>query len=233
MHGVEISSPEPEWMQEFMAPGQEEVDRAIEQVDAEIEALEERRENLLCEREEVRRPLALLYQSGDALEEAVWSALEALGAEVERPDKGSNLEDGWATVRLGEDVLEFVLEIKGEEKQHFGFKSLRQLTDWISNGIDRDGKEYKGLMVGTGSRTRHPKWREWPFNNNFASNAKQRRHAAIRSEDLYVAYLPDRRDELERETFWRCLHATRGPVDMRPYWRKLTPEEVRQLGTIE
>ncbi len=29
MHGVEISAPEPEWMEEFVAPGQEDVDRAI------------------------------------------------------------------------------------------------------------------------------------------------------------------------------------------------------------
>ena len=52
-----------------------------------------------------------------------------------------------------------MLEIKGEEKEHFGFKSLRQLTDWISDGIDSEDKEYKGLMVGNGSRTRPPRWR--------------------------------------------------------------------------
>ena len=230
MHGVEISSPEPGWSEDLVAPGQEEIDRAIAETDAGVEALLERREELLREREEARRPLDLLYQTGDALEEAVWSVLEALGAEVERPEKGLNAADGWATVRLGEDVLEFVLEIKGEEKEHFGFKSLRQLTDWISDGIDREGKEYKGLMVGNGSRTRPPRWRVWPFNSNFVGNAEKRRHAAIRSEDLYVLYLLDRRDEFDREGFWHALHGTRGPFDARPYREKLTAQEAEQLA---
>lgn len=231
IHGVEISSPEPAWIEDFAAPGQEGIDGAITETDAAVEALLERREELLREREESRRPLELLYQTGDALEEAVWFVLEALGAEVKRPERGLNEADGWATVRLGRDTLEFVLEIKGEEKEHFGFKSLRQLTDWISDGIDSEGKEYKGLMVGNGSRTRPPRWRVWPFNSNFAGNAQKRRHAAIRSEDLYVLYLLDRRDEFDREGFWRELHGTRGPFDARPYREKLTPAEKEQLAS--
>jgi hypothetical protein len=232
MFGVELSAPEPEWIGAFRAPGQEEVDETIAEIDAQIETLLERREELLCEREEVRRPLGLLYQTGDALEEAVWSVLEALGAEVERPEKGSNLEDGWVTVRLGDDVLEFVLEIKGVDREHFDFKGLRQLTDWVSNGIDLRGKEYKGLLVGNSSLTQPPRRRVWPFNNNFVGNAEKRRHAAIRSEDLYVLYLLNRRGELDREEFWRKLYETRGPFDMRPHRKKLTAEEVEQLENL-
>lgn len=232
VHGVETSAPEPEWIEDFVAPGQREIDGAIAETDAEVEALLQRREELLREREEARRPLELLYQTGDALEEAVWSVLEALGAAVKRSEKGLNASDGWASVRLGGDVLEFVLEIKGEEKEHFGFKSLRQLTDWISEGIDSEGKEYKGLMVGNGSRTRPPRWRVWPFNSNFVGNAEKRRHAAIRSEDLYVLYLLDRRGELDREGFWRALHETRGPFDARPYREKLTAAEAERLASV-
>ena len=229
--GVEISAPEPEWIGAFAAPGQAEVDGAIAKVQDDIAALTERRGDLLRKREEVRRPLALLYQTGDALEEAVWSAMEALGAEVvRRPEKGRNAADGRATVRLGNDTLEFVLETKGETGKHFGFESLRQLADWISDAIDRGDAPPKALMVGNGSRKRPPKLREWPFNHNFASNARKRGHAAIRSEDLYVAYVLDRRGALDREGFWKMLHAAHGPVDMGAYREKLAPEEADQLG---
>lgn len=232
MFGVEMSAPEPEWIEAFQAPGQEEVNEAIAETDAQIEALLEQREEMLREREEVRRPLGLLYQTGDALEQAVWSVLEALGAEVERPEKGSNLEDGWVSVRFNEDVLEFVLEIKGVDREHFDFKGLRQLTDWVSNGIDLRSKEYKGLLVGNSSLKRPPRWRVWPFNNNFVGNAEKRRHVAIRSEDLYILYLLDRRGELDREEFWRKLYETHGPFDMRPYRKKLTAEEAEQFENL-
>lgn len=43
--------------------------------------------------------MALLYQTGDALEEAVWSAMESLGDEVERPEKGANAADGYGPPR--------------------------------------------------------------------------------------------------------------------------------------
>lgn len=229
VHGVEAFAPEPGWVESFVAPGQGEIDEAIASVDAEIGALSERREGLLREREAARRPLGLLYQTGDALEEAVWSAMESLGGEVERPEKGANAADGLVTVRLGDEALEFVLEIKGEKNEHLGIKGLRQLADWVSDAIDRGDAPPKALMVGNGSRTRHPRLRAWPFNHNFVTNARRRGHAAVRSEDIYVALLLDRRSELDREPFWRELHATRGPFDARDYRAKLTAEEAEQL----
>lgn len=233
MHGVEISAPEPGWVEGFTAPGQREIDDAIAHTDAEIAAFARRREELLRDREDARRPLGLLYQTGDALEDAVWSALEALGAEVERPEKGTNLADGRATVRLGDEALEFVLEIKGEQRQEFGIKGLRQLADWINDAIDRGEDPPKALMVGNGSRATHPRLRGWPFNHNFVTNARRRGHAAVRSEDLYVAYLLDRRGELDRESFWKKLHETRGPVDTREYRKKLTGAEAEQLQVAD
>jgi hypothetical protein len=97
--GAYISAPEPEWVAEYVAPGQEEVDREIDDLEARIAGLIRDRERKVEERAEVRMPLKLLYETGPKLEEAARSVMESLGAEVERPVEERNKEDGW--VRSG------------------------------------------------------------------------------------------------------------------------------------
>ncbi len=232
IYGVEISAPEPEWVEALEAPGQKAVDGSISEIDARLRELEAEREDRLRKRRRIRRPLALLYQTGDALEEAVWLVLEQLGAEVERPPEGENRADGWVSVRLEDETLEWVLEIKGEDKDHFGFKPLRQLGNWIADAVESTGKPYKGLMVGNSSRTQPPSRRIWPFNSNFLNQSRSMRHAVIRSQDLYVVYLLDSRGELDREGFWRGLFDAEGPLDVARYWAKLDEEEAEQLGAF-
>ncbi len=54
--------------------------------------------------------------------------------------------------------------------------------------------------------------------------------AAVRTEDLYVVYLLDRTGRLpDRDEFWRALFGVEGPLDARPYRKRLTEEEREQL----
>lgn len=134
--GVEVSAPEPEWISEFVAPGQEEVDRELVGLEDRIREMIEEHDRKVEERAEVREPLKLLYETGAALEVSVRFVLEALGAEVEWPPKEErNKEDGWVTVRVGDEILEGVLEVKGIKNKHFDWDGLRQLTDWIERGM--------------------------------------------------------------------------------------------------
>ena len=77
-----------------------------------------------------------------------------------------------------------------------------------------------------------PKVRLWPFNPNWVGDARLYEFAAIRSEDLYVLYLLDRTNRLDRDGFWRELFSTKGPFDMSPYRKKLTVVEKDQLENL-
>lgn len=230
--GADVSAPEPEWVAEYVAPGQEEVDREIDELEARIEGLIRDHDGKIEERAEVRNPLKLLYETGAALEEAVRFVLEALGAEVEPPGEDRTNEDGWVTVRVGDETFDGVLEVKGVKTKHFNLEGLRQLTDWIERGRTHRRKTYTGLFVGNSSREDPPRRRIWPFNKNWVEQAEMRGYAAIRTEDLYALYLLDRTGMLNREEFWRELFSTKGPFDMRPHRKKLTAEEHGQLENI-
>jgi hypothetical protein len=229
--GVDVSAPEPEWIAEFVAPGQEQIDDELSQLNTQIDELIEQFNSKVEERDEVRKPLKLLYESGGALEEAVWSVLEELGAGVERPEV-RNKEDGWITVVVGDETLEGVLEVKSTDKQHFTIGGLRQLYEWIERGITFRQKQYTGLFVGNSSIKEPPRARPWPFHKNWIESAELRQFAAIRSEDLYVLYLLDCTDRFDRDEFWRRLFSTTGAFDMRPYRKKLTDEENQHLGEL-
>ena len=116
--GADVSAPEPGWLSGFIAPGQEEINREIAELDGRIRGLIDEHDQKIGEWEEVRKPLKLPYETGGALEEAVWSVLGELGAEVERPEDRTK-EAGWIFVRVGDETLEGVLEIKGVGGRHF------------------------------------------------------------------------------------------------------------------
>lgn len=228
---VDVSAPEPEWVSEFVVPGQEKVDSQIAELRSRIEEMIEEHDRKVEKRAEVREPLKLLYESGMALEEAVWAVLEALGAEVERPEERTN-EDGWIVVQVGDETFEGVLEIKGVKGGHFNLEGLRQITDWIERGMTFREKRYFGIFVGN-SAIKNPPWRRiWPFNHNWARQAEMRGYAGIRSEDLYVLYLLDQTSRLDRDQFWRELFSTKGPFDMRAYRERLTDVEEDQMANL-
>jgi len=230
--GVEVSAPEPAWIAEFKALGQEEVDQDLAELEARIEELIGDHDRKVEERSQLREPLKLLYETDPPLEEAARSVMEALGAEVEWPGEESNRADGWVTVRVGDQTFEGVLEVKGVKTKHFDFEGLRQLTDWIHHGINSRRKKYTGIFVGNSSREDPPRRRIWPFNKNWVEQAEMHGYAAVLTGELYVLYLLDRTGRLNRAEFWRQLFSTKGPFDMRPYHEALTGEEKEQFGHL-
>jgi hypothetical protein len=209
--GVEVSAPEPAWIAEFKAPGQEEVDQDLAELEARIEELIGDHDRKVEERSQLREPLKLLYETGPPLEEAARSVMESLGAQVEWSREERDKADGWVTVRVGDQTFEGVLEVKGVKTKHFGFEALRQLTDWVHHGVSSRRKKYTGIFVGNSSREDPPRRRIWPFNPNWVEQAEMHGYAAVLTRDLYALYLLDRTGRLDRDEFWRQLFSTKGP----------------------
>lgn len=231
--GADVSAPEPGWLAGYVVPGQEEVDRKVAELEVLMEELKGEHARTVEERTDIRKPLRLLYETGPKLEEAVRSVMESLGAEVEWPGEDrKNKEDGWVTVRIGGQAFEGVLEVKGVKTKHFSAEGLRQLTTWIHHGISSRRKKYTGIFVGNSSRQDPPRGRILPFSKDWVEEAEMHGYAAIRTEDLYAINFLDQTSRLDRAEFWRDLFTTKGPIDMRPYRKKLTDEEKDQLGHL-
>ena len=92
--GIEMELPEPEWLKQYSAPGQTEIDKKIKEIETKSKKLSNQLEVEESKRENVRRCLKLLYEIKRPLEPVVREILEVLGAEVEKP-KENNKEDGW------------------------------------------------------------------------------------------------------------------------------------------
>lgn len=209
--GIDLATSEPSWVTRTVAPGQSEIDSDLRALEQEVAALRARITERQAAKTAARQRLRLLYGQHADLEDAVRAVLRDLGAEVLLP-KASNKEDGWIRVRVGDDVLEGVLEIKGTAKDQFDERGLRQLSEWVQNGLDK-GKTYKGIFVGNASATKPPAKRPNPFRGNFATRGAHQRFTVINSVGLLAAYEALVDGRLNRDTFWQRLFATDGVFD--------------------
>jgi hypothetical protein len=119
-------------------------------------------------------------------------------------------------VRVGDEIFEGVLEVKGVKPKHFGSQGIRQLTEWIHRGISSRRKRYTGIFVGNNSHQDPPRRRVWPFSKDWVEEAEMHGYAAVLTVDFYAVYLFDQTGRLDRDEFWRQLFSTKGPFDMRP-----------------
>mgnify|MGYP001575630915 CR=1 FL=1 len=214
--GVEAELPEPEWLKDYNAPGQEKIDKKIEQVSLDInngfQDLKRARE----EREKVRTCLKLLYEREYALEPATRDILRALGAHVEDASEPGK-EDGWIVVSLAEKNYEGVMEIKSTRSDQFTEEGRKQLLDWIDRGIRLREKKYKGIFIGNSSVDKPLNERPWAFSDSWQKSAKLSEICAMKTEDLYMIYLLKQGGKLDVNMFWKTLFETNGIFDIKNF----------------
>jgi len=213
--GVEGPLPEPEWIAETKAPGQESLDGEI------AELLRDLRERVSvldakkAQRAEARQVLRLLFDKGPSLEAEVRTALQRLGATVEEPTEPGK-EDGWVSVTIGDELYEGVLEVTGTRGDQFGEDKLRQLLDWIHRGVQLRKKKHKGIFIGSNAIDRPPSERPHGFSPSWERSAELHEISAVKSADLYwmLKALDEGTLTTEQvEHFWRTVFETNGVVD--------------------
>lgn len=213
---VEAELPEPVWLKDYNAPGQEKIDKKIEQVTLDInngfQDLKRTRE----EREKIRTCLKLLYEREYALEPATRDILRALGAHVEDPSEPGK-EDGWVVVPYGERNYEGVLEIKSTKSDQFNEDGRKQILDWIDRGIRLREKKYKGIFIGNSAVDKPLNERPWAFSDSWQKSAKLSEICVIKTEDLYMIYLLKQGGKLDTSKFWKILFETNGVFDIKPF----------------
>lgn len=219
--GVQASVPEPEWINQFIAPGQSKVDDEIKKIEAELQGVQKKLQDAKDRRLEARECLKLLYEREFALEPVARDILRGLGAHVEDPSE-SNKEDGWIVVRIGDKTYEGVLEIKSTRGDHFGEEGRKQVLDWIDRGRILREKNYKGIFIGSSAVDKPPKERPWAFSDSWTKAAALSGICAMKTEDLYLIHLLNAKSVIDLDRFWMEVFNTNGLFDMEPY---LAPKE--------
>jgi len=222
--GMEMELPEPEWLKQYSAPGQAEIDKKIKEIETKSKKLSNQLEVEESKRENVRRPLKLLYEIKRPLEPVVREILEELGAQVEEP-KENNKEDGWIKVNIEGKTYEGVLEIKSTKSKQFGEEGIRQLLDWISRGKLLRKKKYKGIFIGNNAISIPPDKRTNAFSDGWVKSAKLSEICAIKSKELYYIYFLNSRNKVNLNLFWEELFNTNGIFNMKSFLNKIGYKE--------
>lgn len=214
--GVEISVPEPEWLKMMKAPGQKELEEKEAAITEKIATLQSEREELGKHIAESRECLKLLYERGSELEDVVRNTLRQLGASVEEPDNPGN-EDGWIIVTAGGQELKMVLEVKGTRNDQFGEGGIRQLLDWMQQGIMNRGEKSKGVFIGNSCIDKAVEDRPQPFSKNWVDKAEVSQIAAMTTTMLFNLFLLNLSGKLDQDRFWLDLFNTEGIFDASQY----------------
>lgn len=223
--GIETNLPEPEWIAQYIAPGQKTIDDEITRVNSDIESKLDELSLAMARREECRKCLKLLYEREYALEPVVRDILRGLGAHVEDPAE-KNKEDGWIVVTVGESTYEGVLEIKSTRSKTFGEEGRKQLLDWIDRGRTLRERNYKGIFIGNSAVDMPEKERPWAFSDSWTKAAELSQICVFKTENLYVFHLLNARGKLDLDAFWTDVFQTNGVLNMKKYWDALAPKEI-------
>lgn len=211
--GMSIEDEEPGWLGQDILPKEKELRKSLAVVKDEIKKLQDQQSELEAACAAARRPLRLIYDTGESLENVVREVLAELGGDVSKPDvKGE--EDGWVKIQVGDEVRHFVLEVKGVTSDHLGEDGLKQLPGWVQKGVSEREILSKGLLIGTAARNKPLAERKSPFSDNFRKKANLSGFAVLSGVDLLKAYLHDLHGSLDRDRFWQLLWETKGIIDV-------------------
>ena len=222
--GIEMKLPEPEWLEQYPAPGQAEIDTKIKEIETKSKKLLNQLEVEKSKRENIRRCLKLLYEIKHPLEPVVREILEFLGAEIEE-SKENNKEDGWIKVNIEGKIYEGVLEIKSTKSEQFGEEGIKQLLHWINRGTLIRKKKYKGIFVGNNAINIPPDKRPNAFSDGWVKSAELNEICALKSEELYRIYLINSQNKINLNLFWEELFNTNGIFNMKSFLNKIGYKE--------
>jgi len=222
--GIEMELSEPEWLNQYSAPGQAEIDKKIKEIETKSAKLLNQLEVEKSKRENIRRCLKLLYEIKHPLEPVVRGILQMLGAQVEEP-KENNKEDGWIKITIDEKTYLGVLEIKSTKSKQFGEEGIKQLLDWINRGTLLRKEKYKGIFIGNNAINIPPDKRPNAFSDSWTKSAELSDICALKSEELYCIYSLNSKNKINLNLFWEELFNTNGIFNMKSFLNKIGYKE--------
>jgi hypothetical protein len=210
LYGVALESVEPEWLQNYKVPGEEELEEEIRYSEQRIEEEKRKIEQKTEQFKDLTKFKKLLTEANDVLEEIVWETLEDLGATVKRPDEPGK-SDGWFTDYKGQKA---VLEIKGKRgRKSIATEDVRELENWVSDGLAKR-EDYKGILFGNPFREEQPENRREPFPPDVRRFAEKRHQCIVTTAQLFEAFKRVKTGKIKAEAIFDKLMETNGVCEL-------------------
>ena len=210
LYGVALESVEPEWLQNYNVPGENELEEEIRSLEQKIEEDKREVEQKKKQMKDLTKFKKLLTEADDVLEEIVWETLEELGATVKRPDEPGK-SDGKFTDYKGRKA---VLEIKGKRgRKSIATEDVRQLEQWVSEELAK-GEDYKGILFGNPFREDPPEQRREPFPSDVRGFAEKRHQCIVTTVQLFEAFKRVKAGEMKAEAIFDKLMETDGVCEL-------------------
>lgn len=202
--GIHVKTREPDWVSSVQMPGESEIRERVVTLKEEINQKEaevgEQEEKL----QQLRQPVALLYETGLPLEKAVRNALKSLGGTVTTSsDSGSH--DGWVSIDIEGQEYHFVLEVKGYEANSVKEDGLKQLSTWVAEAIAQQFLKPKAVLVVNWARLDPIEERSEGVGENLLKRAELSNVAVLPSEVLFRTLVQVQEGGLEPPIFWKAL----------------------------
>jgi hypothetical protein len=206
--GFALETPPPPWVSMHSYPGEDKVREEIENLENQKNRVEAKIMEARGRLRDLDKHKRLLFENGPELEQAVWDALEALGAVV-HPSEISGREDRWFEVPgLG---LKAAMEIKGH-MNGMSTKDARQTDDWASDILERKGEQMKAILFGNPFRGKPPGTRGDPWPPDVVRYAATKHVALVTTSQLYEVLVKVRKGEANPMGFFKALFSSDGPV---------------------
>ena len=210
LYGVALESVEPEWLQNYKVPGEDDLEVEIRSSEQRIEEKKKKVEQKIKQLKDLTKFKKLLTEANYALEEIVWETLEELGATVKRPDE-PNKEDGWFTDYKGRKA---VLEIKGKNgRKSIATMDVRELGNWVLNGLAK-GEDYKGILFGNPFREESPEKRREPFPPDVREFAEKSHQCVVTTAQFFEAFKRVKAGKMKAEVIFDKLMETNGVCEL-------------------
>jgi hypothetical protein len=186
-----VITPAPDWskISDYSLPREAKLLEGLVAIEAEMESLEDRKEQLKSHLLKESLPRRLLYEKGKPLEIAVLQALSLIGfSATSYQDDNSEFD-----VVFKCDEGRFIGEVEGKDNKAINIDKLRQLEMNIHEDFERDevSEMAKGVLFGNGYRLKPLNERGKFFTDKCMKAAARNGTALVRTPDLFriVQYL--------------------------------------------
>lgn len=172
----------PDWLKNYSLPGEEQVSKKMDSLNDELKKLNEKKEKIQTQIDEIEILKGLLYETGRyGLEPPVRKAFSIIGFDVKDPGEYDKPYD---LLAIEGDTF-IIGEIEGSKAQ-VDVDKYRQLLDYVTEATI-EGKGCKGILIGNGFVDSEPSKRKEQFTEQVIRGCDSQRYCRMTTTELYKA----------------------------------------------
>lgn len=204
-------TPPPIWINSYTLPGEDELQKDIEDLQSQVDRIEEKKKEVVEEKNKISYYKKLLYEQGTELELVVIDAFKLFGFNAEN----RKIDDLEHDIIFNSDKGRGIAEIEGKDNDAIHISKLDQLNRVVDEDFKEVGNFAQGLLIGNHYRFKVPKDRENPFTDKVLIFAKKKNFGLLTTFEIFKAVeqiLGNPEDEKLKESFRTKILKTEGEI---------------------